>query len=122
MKSLRITANIPSDQNTSYQFVRNNIPVAIDTDGNLLSSQITNLADNVVDSSRFVCGQWGGNKATTYTVSNKYDAVWLFKSIIVQSQTAIGIAPLNTTADNLLAQNQIFFFATKALGNTGTAN
>lgn len=41
---MRVTANIPSDQNTTYQFIRNNIPLAIDGDGNLLTSQVVNYA------------------------------------------------------------------------------
>jgi len=35
---------IPSDQNTTYQYLRNNIPVAIDGDGQLLTSQIQFLS------------------------------------------------------------------------------
>lgn len=84
---MKVTAAIPTDQNTSYQFVRNNIPVVIDGDGQLLTTQIINLAANVVDSSRYVCNQWGGNRSTTYQIKNKFDAVWLIKSTITQAPT-----------------------------------
>lgn len=91
LSSMKVTAAVPSDQNTTYQFVRNNIPIAINDSGQILNAQIQYLANNVVDSSRFVCNQWGGNRSTTYQVRNKFDAVWLFKSGIIQDEEQVSV-------------------------------
>lgn len=76
----------------------------------------------MVDSSRLVVCQWGGNKSTSYKIRNKFDAVWLIKSNVTQTQSTVGFTPLNTSADNLLSQNHVFITASPTLGNTGTSN
>jgi hypothetical protein len=44
LSSLKISILIPSQQNTSYQFLRNNIPIALDEASQILTAQITQLS------------------------------------------------------------------------------
>lgn len=76
---------IPTQQNRTYQFIRNNLPLTIDGDGQLLVAQVNQYINNVVDKSRLVMSGYGGQKPATYRTRNVFDAVWLFKANVINS-------------------------------------
>ncbi len=123
ISSLQISVTVPSALPFTYQFVRNNIPLALDPDGeNLLSAQVSLFANNVVDKSRLTVSSYGGTRGITYKAKNKYDAVWLLK---YSSNQANAGTPLNSTIGNLLSQQQVIFMANNSPVNPGagiTAN
>lgn len=111
ISSVHISVTVPSVSPYTYQFIRNNIPLAVVVEGEntaLYQLQVTRFANNVVDRSRLMVSSYGGSRGVTYKAKNKFDAVWLIK--FANNQAGAGTS-LNSTTQNLLSQQQIIFMA-----------